>query len=75
MTDHDERFAARFRKVFSDGLEDIKLFLRPDMPRPTGAGLRSELDRMQEAVGTKKETRIYSIDGHLPQKRYDAPFD
>jgi hypothetical protein len=74
MTSSDQSFANRFRKMFEGGLEDIKLFLRPDRPRPTGPTLRAELDRMQDAIGAKKETRIYSIDGDIPQVRYDAPF-
>lgn len=75
MTTTDERFKARFRAIFATGLEDIKLFLRPDRPGQTGAGLRAELDAMQAAVGTKSEKRIYTVDGHMPQVRFDAPFD
>lgn len=74
MTESDTKFEACFRPLFEKkGMEDIKLFLRPDHAHLTGGVLRTELQRMQEAAsrGTK---RLDVIDRNIPKTRFDAPF-
>jgi hypothetical protein len=72
MTEIARRFAARFRPLFEKGgLRDVKFFLRPDQPSPTALELESEVTRMYDVTTLKP---IHSVDGAVPQERFDAPF-
>jgi hypothetical protein len=74
MTDVTERLAARFRPLFSrGGLRDVKFFLRPDKSVPTVTDLEEEVDALARASETKLKP-IASVDGHIPQVRFDTLF-
>ncbi len=71
VTRAKERFSSQFE---SDSLRDVKFFVSAETGLVSAADLFDEICRIEDALSAGKRTTIDSVDGELPQKRFDEAF-
>ena len=71
VTRAKERFSSQFE---TDSLRDVKFFVSSDTGLVSAADLFDEICRIEDALSAGKTKSIASVDGGLPQKRFDQPF-